>query len=236
MFNNPKGDFQRVSHHWSIDSVQCPHWISFSLFFSKCFSRNPWCGVIITKHLLSKANNWNPLNITLLFDLMQLSHICSHSHVLCLNLHNAIPVISFFSSLLLCVRDFFVICVLHVSAGSWEAVAGWRGRVDSTVLSSTPQRHEHGLLSPPAWHRGDAVAPQVWSPSPETTGPLGGRGRGGLAHPQPLHAPTVRGWICLLRSRAGNLGVNTKKKTQTLKLCQCESPGLKCREHPTMCD
>lgn len=96
-----------------------------------------------------------------------------------------------------------------VSLGSWEAGTGRSGRDVSPVLSSILQRHEHGLLSPSPWRRGDIVALSLWSSVPKTLGSVGRRGRGRLVFSQPLRASSFRGRICLLRSRARNLRLNT---------------------------
>lgn len=144
---------------------------------------------------------------------MKLSYIHSHSQVLWSGLHGAFILIFFSASV------FWIVLwwrVLPLSVGSWDGVTGWRGRVDSAVLSSILQRNEHGLFSPPPRRRGDAVTPQVWSPSPETTGPLGRSGRGRLVLSQPLHAPTLRGRICLLCSRAGDLSVTASTGSETM--------------------
>lgn len=197
---NPNRNFQRVYHHWSVNSVKCPSVFSENLIQAM----TSWCLNI----WISKTNLLN----LLLYAWSCLTSVLIHKFcdLICM-------VHSFrFSFLLL---SFGLSCddaSFPLSLGSWDAVAGWRGRVDSAVLSSILQRNEHGLLSPPPRRRGDAVTQQVWSPSPETTGPLGRSGRGRPVLSQPLHAPTLRGRICLLCSRAGDLSVTARTDSETM--------------------
>lgn len=120
---------------------------------------------------------------------------------------------------------FWTLCwwhILRLSAGSGDAVAGCCGRIDSAALPWILQRSECRLFPPPPWRRGDAVTPQVWSPSPETTRPLGRSGWGRPVLSQPLHASTLRGGICLLCSRAGDLSMTTGM--DSLTMCVWISP------------